>query len=122
MTKRIRRVRKICLLLVLLFGMAGANGKCDRDLAMRIWADLQQQIDDNREQIGSQQQQIDQLTEAVCELSVLTDSPTLPLFCAPDQDDDDGPPPSGGCTDPCECGCSGGVCLPCECDPPETCL
>ena len=69
-----------------------------------------------------QQEQIDQLTEAVCGLSVLTDSPTLPLFCAPDQDDDDGPGSSGGCSDPCECGCSGGVCIPCSCDPPETCL
>ena len=72
MTIRIRRSLKGCLLLVLLFGMIGANGKCD--LAMRIWADLQQQID-------SQQQQIDQLTGAVCGLSVLTGNPTHPEFC-----------------------------------------
>ncbi len=79
MTIRIRRSLKGCFLLVLLFGMIGANGKCD--LAMRIWADLQQQIDDNQEQIDSQQQQIDQLTGAVCELSVLTGNPTHPEFC-----------------------------------------
>ena len=42
MTIRIRPSLKGCLLLVLLFGMIGANGKCD--MAMQIWADLQQQI------------------------------------------------------------------------------
>ncbi len=93
MTIRIRRSLRGCLLLVLLLGIMGA-GNCD--LAMQIWAGLQEQID-------SQQQQIDQLTEAVCGLPVLTDSPTLPLFCAPPQKDGDpGPGASGGC--PAECG------------------
>ncbi len=116
MTLRIRRSLRGCLLLVLLFGMIGANGKCD--LAMRIWADLQQQIDDNREQIDSQQQQIDQLTETVCGLSVLTGSPTHPVFCAPEKQDGDGGGASGGgCPDPCQCGCdvSAGVCNDCGC-------
>ena len=83
MTLRIRRSLRGCLLLVLLLGIMGANGKCD--LAMQIWAGLQEQIDDNREQIDSQQQQIDQLTGALCELSVLT----APEICAPDKKDDD---------------------------------
>ena len=94
MTLRIRRSLRGCLRLVLLFGIMGANGKCD--LAMEIWAGLQEQIDDNREQIDSQQQQIDQLTETVCGLSVLTGSPTHPVFCAPEKQDGDGGGASGG--------------------------
>ena len=72
MTIRIRRSLKGCLLLALFVGLIGAQGDggC-RQMAMRIWADLQQQIDD-------QQEQIDQLTGAVCELSVLTSNPTPP--------------------------------------------
>ncbi len=79
------------------------------------------QIDALFVEADHQQEQIDQLTGTVCELSVLTDSPTLPLFCAPDQDDDDPGGDSGGCDDACECGCSAGVCLPCSCDPPDSC-
>jgi len=81
--------------------MIGADGKCD--LAMRIWADLQQQIDDGQEQIDSQQQQIDQLTGAVCGLSVLTGNPTHPEFCE--------------VVVPATCGCDEVLGGECACDP-----
>jgi hypothetical protein len=79
MTMRIRPSLKGCILLVLLFGVIGANGKCD--LAMRIWAELQQQIDDMQGQIDSQRQQIDHLTGAVCGLSAQSGNPTHPDLC-----------------------------------------
>ncbi len=113
MTIRIRRSLKGFLLLALFVGLIGAQGDggCHQ-MAMRIWAGLQQQIDDNQEQIDSQQQQIDQLTGAVCELSMLTGNPIHPELCAPpDQQDDDPGNGSGGC--PCEFGCdSSGMCNP----------
>ena len=112
MTIRIRRSLKGCLLLALFVGLIGAqgNGGC-RQMAMKIWADLQQQIDDNQEQTDSQQQQIDQLTGAVCELFELTGDPTHSELCASDQQDDDPGNGSGGCQ--CEFGCdSNGMCNP----------
>ncbi len=112
MTIRIRRSLKGCLLLALFVGLIGAQGDggCHQ-MAMRIWAGLQQQIDD-------QQEQIDQLTGAVCELSVLTGNPTHPEFCAPEKQDGDN---GGGSGDPCP-ECSLG-CFPCGsswcCNPDE---
>ena len=99
MTIRIRRSLRGCLLLALFVGLIGAQGDggCHQ-MAMRIWAGLQQQIDD-------QQEQIDQLTGAVCELSVLTGNPIHPEICAPEQIDGDDNEDSGDPCPECPLGC-----------------
>ena len=74
MVKPLQRYAKVGLLLALFVGLIGAQGdRGCRQMAMKVWADLQAQLD-------SQQEQLDTQEERICHL-YFHECHTLPPEC-----------------------------------------
>jgi hypothetical protein len=94
MTKIFRHPAKVGLLLALLMGLLG-TGQCE--MAMKIWAGLQEQLDSQKEQLDSQKEQLDSQQDQICLLYEASDLPfppqcfIIPECPEPDECDNEAP-------------------------------